>query len=108
MSDVKCTMVKERIEVLVSKGESFGHQEFVDKVDELYKQNMHKAYEKFSVVLEETKELGWIVSLMGERQETKEETAKREADEAARRKRVETAELAEYLKLKKKYGKKEE
>jgi hypothetical protein len=56
--------------------------------------------------LEKDNKLGWALFFEGEREESKTETATREANEAATRKRVEDAELKEYLRLHKKYGKK--
>lgn len=100
-------MVDDRIDVLATEGETFTREEFLDKLTDLYNQNMHKAYEDYSVSMIRTKEFGWSLFFMGRREETKEETAKREAIEGAKQKTIEAAELKEYLRLHKKYGKKD-
>lgn len=100
-------MTTDRIDVLMAEGDSLLYDDLVDKINDLYGHNAHKIYESFKVTLVKDAKLGWALVFDGEREETKQETAEREATEAAIRKRVEAAELKEYLRLKKKYGKKE-
>ena len=106
MSEDKKSTVNEHIDVLLIEGEKLEREEFTDKLDNMYKQNMHKAYDKYDVSLIRTKEFGWTLYFDGTRNETSEETQLREASEAVRRKEIEAVELKEYLRLKKKYGKK--
>ena len=108
MTEEKKNTIDDHIDVLLTEGQSMGHQELVDKIDDLYKQNMHKAYDKYAVNLIRTKDFGWTLFFDGTRNETKEETEKREKEGGIRRKQIEEAELKEYLRLKKKYGKKDE
>jgi len=107
MSEDKKPTVDEHIDVILIEGESLEREEFLDKVNDMYNKNMHKAFDKYAVKLIRTKEFGWTLFFDGTRDETKDETAIREADEKVRRKTVEAAELKEYLRLKKKYGKKD-
>ena len=110
MSDSK-PKSKDKIDALFvsNAGEpvSIEHQDLIDRVQELYGLNAHKAYDKFYVTMVKDPQVGWTVIFEGEREESKEETAVREAKEASERKRVEDAELKLYLKLHKKYGKKD-
>lgn len=103
--------VDENIEVLMASntGESVTveYKELIEKIDELFKRNMHKAYSKYNVALMKDAQIGWGLIFTGTRDETKEETEKREAIDGAKRKQIEDAELKMYLKLHKKYGKKE-
>ena len=108
MTEEKKHTVNEHIDVILSEGESMSREDFADKIEDLYKQNMHKAYDSYSIELVRHKQVGWTLFFNGTREETKQETTKREAEEAAKRKQIEAAELKEYLRLKKKYGKKEE
>lgn len=103
MADQK---VVEKIEIMLHGVESMEFKEFIDKVQDIYLKNQHRAFEKFTVSLVQTKELGWIVCFNGERPETQEEKTKREAEELGHRKQVEEAEIKEFLRLQKKYGKK--
>jgi len=107
MSEDKKHTVDEHIDVILTEGETLEREEFMDKVTDMYNKNMHKAYDKYTITLVRTKEFGWTLFFDGTRDETKDETAIREAEEKARRKQVEAAELKEYLRLKKKYGKKD-
>ena len=112
MADVKKYTVDDKIEVLMTGIENQAnvteYKEFLEKIDEVYKRNAHKAYDKFNLALVKDKELGWGLILTGTREETKDETAAREMLEGARKKQIEGAELKEYLRLHKKYGKKEQ
>jgi hypothetical protein len=67
---------------------------------------MHKDYEKYYITIIKEKE-STILAFEGARKETEEEKATREAMETLKRKKIEEAELKEYLRLHKKYGKKE-
>jgi len=108
MSDKPKT--RDQIDVLMvsNAGEpvSVEYQEVIDKLQELHGLNAHKVYDSFHVKLFKDLKVGWALIFEGEREESKEETAAREAKEAVERKRVEDAELKLYLKLHKKYGKK--
>lgn len=112
MADEKKHTVDEKIEVLMAseRGETvtLEYKDFVEKTEELYKRNVHRPFVKFNIELVKDKDLGWGLLFSGTREETKEETEKREAVEAAKRKQIDDAELKEYLRLKKKFGKKEE
>jgi hypothetical protein len=111
MADEKKHTVQEKIEVLMaSAGEAVyvDHKEFIAKVEELYAKNAYRSFVSFSIELIKDEKAGWGLLFVGDREETKEETAKREAMEAAKRKSVEDAELKQYIQLKKKYGKKDE
>jgi hypothetical protein len=112
MADIKKYTVDDQIEVLMTGIENQAnvveYKEFAEKVEEIYKHNVHKAYEKFNISLVKDKALGWGLIFSGTREETKDETAARETLEASRKKQIEDAELKEYLRLKKKFGKKEE
>jgi len=110
MSDTN-PKTKDHIDFLfVSQGGepvSMEYQETIDKLQELHGLNAHKIYDKFFVTMYKDQRAGWTVVFEGEREESKEETAARKAKEDAERKRVEDAELKMYLKLHKKYGKKD-
>jgi hypothetical protein len=112
MSDEKKHTVDEKIEVLMvgndTQASTVEYKEFLDKIDELYKQNIQRSFSKYCISLVKDKELGWGLLFTGTRDETKEETSKREMTEAMKKKQIEDAELKEFLRLKKKYGKKEE
>lgn len=100
-------MTSDQISPLLSEGDTLDHKELIEKVEDLFNKNCHKAYEKFSVTLVKDQKLGWALVFAGDREETKQETAIREAAESAKRKRIQDAELKEYLRLKKIYGKSE-
>lgn len=102
-------VVSEKIDVLLLEGDKpINYQEFIDRLDELYKQHSHLSYEDYELRLERSKDLnGWALLFNGNRLETNEEQKLRVAQESAKRKTVEQAELKEYLRLKKKYGKKD-
>ena len=116
MADEKKHTVKEQIDVLMYSHDAAERpitttidlKQFTDKLEDLRAKNAYKAFVSFAIELVKDKELGWGVLFVGEREETKEETAKREAMESAKRKTVEEAELKEFLRLKRKYGKKDE
>lgn len=105
-------MTRDIIEVLMATkaGEpvSVEYKELVDKINELYGRNAHKAYETYHVSFENNKTIGgWALLFTGEREEDNQERVEREAKEAATKKRVQEAELKEYLRLHKIYGKKD-
>lgn len=110
MSDEKKYTVDDKIAVVMAgnddKANIIEYKEFVQKIEDMYRQNVIKPYEKFKIGLVKDTQLGWGLLFLGERNETKEETAQREASEVAKKKQIETAELREYLRLHKKYGKK--
>lgn len=106
MSDDK-PMTTDQIAPLLAEGDTVEYKELIEKLEELFNKNSHKVYDAFNVSMVKDKKLGIALVFEGEREETKNETAQREAEEAATKKRVEDAELKEYLRLKKKYGKKE-
>jgi hypothetical protein len=102
-------MVSEKIDVLFLEGDKpMEYQKFIDKLDELYKRNVHLSYETFEINMTRVKELnnGMAMLFNGNRPETKDEKKAREAGESAKRKIIEEAELKEYMRLHKKYGKK--
>ena len=109
--DIKHT-VDEKIEVLIAASNDgkpvvIEYKAFVEKVEEIYKRNAIKAYNKFNVSFVKDTQAGWGVLFTGTRDETPEEKAIREATDAAKKKQLEAAELQQYLKLHKKYGKHE-
>lgn len=104
MSDKPTT--KDQIAPLLAEGDTVEYQELIDKLNELFGKNAHKVYDKFNVSMVKDPKLGIALVFEGEREETKLETTQREAEEDSKRKRVEAAELKEYLRLHKKYGKK--
>ena len=105
MSEVHKT--RDQIAPLLAEGDTHNYKELVEKLEDLVAKNTHKAYDKFHVTMVKDDKLGVALFFEGEREETKEETVKREAYEAAKKKRIEDQELKEYLRLKKKYGKKD-
>lgn len=105
MSDDK-PKTTDQIAPLLAEGDTVEYKELIEKLEELFGQNSHKVYDVFNVSMVKDKKLGIALVFEGERDESKDETKLREAKEAATKKRVETAELKEYMRLKKKYGKK--
>lgn len=105
MSDKKHTTV-DKINVLLSDDSPMEYQDLIDKLQDLFGKNSHKVYDKFTVSIEKDDKIGMALIFNGEREETKQETAMREAKEKAAQKKVEQAELKEYMRLHKKYGKK--
>lgn len=113
MTDDKHT-IHEKIEVLMVSHNSYGapittsidYKRFIDRLNELYEQNMHKSFVSFCVELVKDSDLGWGLLFSGQREETKEEADKREAIETAKKKALEDSELQQYIKLHKKYGRK--
>ena len=112
MPDTKHT-IHEKIDVLMFSHDAHGlpvttsidYRQFIERIEELHAQNSHRPFVSFCVELVKDDKLGWGVLFSGEREELKEETAKREAIEAAKQKALEEAELKDYLRLKRKYGK---
>ena len=96
--------VSEEIVALMKPGEQKEVKLFIEELDSAYKTRSHLAYDKFSVSLA-TKDGKTGLVFIGVRRENKDETAKRVAIEEDKQKRVEDAELREYLRLRKKYGK---
>ena len=107
MSDNK-RMTEDIINVIMVENTPMEYTAIIDKVNELHGLNAHKVYTKFNVKLAKDDKAGWALLFVGEREESAEETTIRTAKEAAIKKRVEEAELQQYLKLHKKYGKKSE
>lgn len=105
MSDEKKT-TRDQIDVLMVEGGSSSREDLVNKIEDLFNQNAHKVYDSFHITLVKDAKVGWALLFEGEREESKEETTAREANDKATRKRVEDAELKEYLRLHRKYGKK--
>ena len=91
-----------------NEGATIEHKELIEKIQELYGQNSHKAYDTYYVSMVKDPKMGVALVFEGEREESNDETAIREAKEGSAKKRVEEAELKEYLRLNKKYGKKQE
>lgn len=80
---------------------------FLERIGEFKARHSTSAYNKFQV--KSVNKKGETVFLIeGLRDETEQECGEREAREAQEKQRVEQAELKEYLRLKKKYGKKGE
>ena len=112
MTDTKHT-IHEKIDVLMYSHDSYGkpttisidHKQFIERLNDLYAKNLHRPFVSFCIELVKDNELGQGLLFSGEREEDKEETAKREAAEAAKHKALEDSELREYLRLKKIYGK---
>lgn len=110
MSDKKPT-TRDQIDVLLETGSSgepitLEYKDLIEKLNDLHGQNAHKVYDSFHATLVKDDKLGLALLFEGEREESKEETTAREAQEKATRKRIEDAELKEYLRLRGKYGKK--
>jgi hypothetical protein len=82
-------------------------REFAKELEADFKKFEHQNYDHFSVVLalEDGKP---ILNLVGYRKENPDETKKRLAIEEQKQKKAEEVELKEYLRLKNKYGKKNE
>ncbi|MFA5024183.1 MAG: hypothetical protein WC523_04465 [Patescibacteria group bacterium] len=109
MTDEIKRTVDDKIEVILAgnddKAYTIEYKTFVDKMEELYKLNSFKAYDKFNISLLKDEKLGWGLIFTGTREESVQEKAQREGIEGAKRKQLEAAELKEYLRLHKKYGK---
>lgn len=105
MSDDK-PMTTDRIAPLLAEGDTVGYKELIEKLEDLFNKNTHKMYDTFHVSMVKDQKLGIALVFEGKREETKEETYRRETNEFATKKRIEDAELKEYLRLHKKYGKK--
>lgn len=106
MSEESKIMVEEIIDVVIAEGESLDRTVLIEKIEDLFNKNMHKAYETFSFSLTKTKNFGYALMLNGKRKETDTENKKREAEESIRKRNLEQEELKLYLKLHNKYGKK--
>lgn len=77
-------------------------------LEEKRAENIRKVYVSFNVKIIKDDRHGMGLLFSGVREETPQETKDREAKEQASRKAVEEAELKEFLRLKKIYGKKDE
>ena len=97
--------VSEKIGVYMDpKHDSRDIQEFIKELTADYQKYCHQHYDHFSLVL--GLDTGKpVLTFMGYRKETAEETKKRVAIEEEKQRKVEAAELNEYLRLKKKYAK---
>jgi len=98
---------RDQIDVLMTEGDSMEYKDLIEKLEELNGLNAHKVYDSFHATMVKDPQNGWALLFEGDREEDNAETAKREAEETAKKKRVRDAELKEYLRLKKIYGKKE-
>lgn len=100
--------VSEKIGIYMdSKHNDKDVREFAKELEADYEQRKHQNYDRFSVVLglEDGKP---VLKFVGYRKENPDETKKRVAIEEEKQKKVEDAELQQYLRLQKKYGKKGE
>lgn len=107
-NEVEVQKVSEDIEVLAAEGEEKSTiDDFIEKLQELKAKHSASVYSDLNVYAVQKKGAG-VLLLSGERDETDVERQEREQRETMERQRVEQAELKEYLRLKKKYGKKSE
>lgn len=107
-TETEVKKISEDIEVIAAEGEeSVTLEEFIEKLQELKDKHVTSPYSELNVYAVQKKGAG-VLLLSGERDETDVERQEREQRETLERQRVEQAELKEYLRLKKKYGKKSE
>lgn len=98
--------VNEELEVVIATGDqALALEDFVSKVEEIKKQNAHRAYEKLSVSMI-TKNSAAVLMVSGVRKENQKELDERVMKEQVKKKNLEEAELKEYIRLKKKFDKK--
>ncbi len=98
--------VSENITTIIKADGSKDIKDLIKELDELYNKHVHQNYERFTVALVPQK-LKIELVLVGWRKEKPEETKRRIMVEEERDKRNNDAELKEYLRLKKKFGKEE-
>jgi len=96
--------VKEQVEVLMKTGVMVDSKEFMEKLNELTTR-YGLMYDRAEVGLVNMDGKGTLV-MNGVRKETAAEMKEREEKDTDKKKKLEEHELAEYLKLHKKYGKK--
>ena len=107
MSD-EVKKIRDTIEPIMAEGgETKTLDEFIDELVELKSKHASSVYGDLEVAAVQKAGAG-IVLLYGVRDESAEELKVRENREAGERTNIEQAELKEYLRLKKKYGKKGE
>lgn len=95
--------IVEKIDTVIVDDQTLGLSDFDDKVSSITSQLGHK-YDSFELSLvKEKSHVAVVVS--GSRQETDQEYTDRSKEEKLLEKRTNDAELKEYLRLKKKYGK---
>lgn len=107
MSEKKIN-VKETIETLMLEDESMDVDELFKKIDTIKEKTFHKSFNSYDLSIVRIKNHGWTLVCRGIREETEEERAEREAAEKAKEKVIYDAELKEYLRLKRKFGKQKE
>jgi len=110
MSDEETQEVKQIsdiIEPILGEGQVKTLAEFTELLDELRIKYQTSVYKTFTVTATHQKGAG-VLLLNGSRDETAEELADRTEREEIERRTIDAAELKEYLRLKKKYGKREE
>lgn len=107
-SEAEVKKVNEDVEVLAAEGEEkISLDDFIERLQEMKTKYTASPYTEFSVYAVQKKGAG-VLLLSGSRDETNSEREEREQRETLERQRIEQAELKEYLRLKKKYGKKSE
>lgn len=99
--------VSEIVEPIIAEGQSQSLEEFVETLEKLKAKHSTSVYKEFEVSAVQQRGAG-VLLLYGKRDETSQERQEREAREERERKTIEATELKEYLRLKKKYGKREE
>lgn len=105
--DVEVKKISEIIEPIIGEGTVESLDDFIESLEELKRKHTTSVYSEFEVTAAHKGGAG-VLLLHGKRDETDEERKVREAREGAERRNIEQAELKEYLRLKKKYGKKDE
>lgn len=104
MSEIK--QIDEDIEIIVAEGQDrLSLSDFTDKIESIRLKHTTSTYNSLSVYALHKKGAGALV-LAGSRDETDAEEKERGKKEAIERSRVERAEMKEFLRLKKKFGKK--
>jgi len=107
-TEVEVKKVSEDIEVVAAEGQdAVTLDSFIEKLQELKAKHVTSPFSELKVYAVQKKGAG-VLLLSGSRDETDTERQEREQRETMERQRIEQAELKEYLRLKKKYGKKSE
>ena len=98
--------VNEELEVIIATGDkAISIDDFVNKVDQVKRTNAHKAYETFNISMI-TKNGAAVLMFSGTRKETQDELNDRTTREQIKKKNLEEQELKDYIRLKKKFEKK--
>jgi hypothetical protein len=98
--------VSENLEVVISTGDqALSLEDFINKVEEIKKQNVHKSYEKLNVSMI-TKNNASVLMIQGVRKENQKELDERVMKDQVKKKSLEEQELKDYIRLKKKFDKK--